>query len=225
MIGFYLNLICGIIWTHRWSLIAGRIPGRTDNEIKNYWNTHLSKKLINQGIDPRTHKPLITNTTSPTSADQDKPRSSSSKANYRTRNPHRNPNLVTSTLEDDQVLNNGNDGYYHGSVNLQNGDVVSGNEEQDDDEINYGADDVFMSSFLNSLINEDVFSAQNHHLHQMSSNIGITAPAPAPAAAGSSDSLMTHPSAFAFGAGWENPIMSSGYNGFNQNEPKKLSHA
>lgn len=46
----------------RWSLIAGRIPGRTDNEIKNYWNTHLSKKLISQGIDPRTHKPL-TNTT------------------------------------------------------------------------------------------------------------------------------------------------------------------
>ncbi|KAK3161656.1 hypothetical protein QOZ80_1BG0079820 [Eleusine coracana subsp. coracana] len=43
---------------NRWSLIAGRLPGRTDNEIKNYWNSHLSKKLIAQGIDPRTHKPL-----------------------------------------------------------------------------------------------------------------------------------------------------------------------
>ncbi|TKY61240.1 MYB transcription factor MYB185 [Spatholobus suberectus] len=43
---------------NRWSLIAGRLPGRTDNEIKNYWNTHLSKKLRNQGTDPKTHKKL-----------------------------------------------------------------------------------------------------------------------------------------------------------------------
>ncbi|KAI8001677.1 Transcription factor MYB113 [Camellia lanceoleosa] len=29
---------------NRWSLIAGRIPGRTANDIKNYWNSCLSKK-------------------------------------------------------------------------------------------------------------------------------------------------------------------------------------
>ncbi|XP_038974261.1 transcription factor MYB41-like [Phoenix dactylifera] len=42
---------------NKWSLIAARIPGRTDNEVKNYWNTHLRKKLLRMGIDPVTHMP------------------------------------------------------------------------------------------------------------------------------------------------------------------------
>ncbi|KAL5559352.1 hypothetical protein UlMin_035563 [Ulmus minor] len=33
---------------NRWSLIAGRIPGRTANDVKNYWNTHLRKKMTSR---------------------------------------------------------------------------------------------------------------------------------------------------------------------------------
>ncbi|EOA12551.1 hypothetical protein CARUB_v10026801mg [Capsella rubella] len=44
---------------NKWSVIAIHLPGRTDNEIKNYWNTHIKKKLLRMGIDPVTHCPRI----------------------------------------------------------------------------------------------------------------------------------------------------------------------
>lgn len=47
-----------VICSYRWSLIAGRLPGRTDNEIKNYWNTHIRRKLLSRGVDPSTHRPI-----------------------------------------------------------------------------------------------------------------------------------------------------------------------
>lgn len=42
---------------NRWSAIASHLPGRTDNEIKNVWNTHLKKRLLQIGVDPVTHAP------------------------------------------------------------------------------------------------------------------------------------------------------------------------
>ncbi|CAK7328237.1 unnamed protein product [Dovyalis caffra] len=43
---------------NRWSKIASHLPGRTDNEIKNHWNTRIKKRLKLLGLDPVTHKPI-----------------------------------------------------------------------------------------------------------------------------------------------------------------------
>jgi myb proto-oncogene protein len=56
---------------NKWSLIAARLPGRTDNEIKNYWNTHIKRKLYSRGIDPQTHRPLNSSPAAATTTNND----------------------------------------------------------------------------------------------------------------------------------------------------------
>lgn len=52
MISNSLSVFC------RWSKIASHFPGRTDNEIKNHWNTRIKKRLKLLGINPLTHQPI-----------------------------------------------------------------------------------------------------------------------------------------------------------------------
>ncbi|XP_062181480.1 transcription factor RAX2-like [Phragmites australis] len=42
------HIICSLYSSigSRWSIIASKLPGRTDNDVKNYWNTKLKKKAM-----------------------------------------------------------------------------------------------------------------------------------------------------------------------------------
>jgi len=44
------------IYTCSWSLIAGRLPGRTAKEVESFWNRHMRSKLkYCTGLDPEKH--------------------------------------------------------------------------------------------------------------------------------------------------------------------------
>ncbi|KAL5767884.1 hypothetical protein ACOSP7_014469 [Xanthoceras sorbifolium] len=174
---------------NRWSLIAGRIPGRTDNEIKNYWNTHLSKKLISQGIDPRTHKPLnpAPPTTSSETGHEHEHEHEHEHGLASNSNPNPNPNPASLELEKEtggsyqgtgnftnnlqdhyqndhlQVVDNGGGGFMMGLLPSNN----HGHSNQEDNNYYIGncTEDTF-SSFLDSLINDHNVFMNNHHQQQ-----------------------------------------------------------
>ncbi|KAL3640357.1 hypothetical protein CASFOL_015325 [Castilleja foliolosa] len=54
------NFICNLYISigSRWSIIAAQLPGRTDNDIKNYWNTRLRKKLLGSSRQQRREQRL-----------------------------------------------------------------------------------------------------------------------------------------------------------------------
>ncbi|KAG9453651.1 hypothetical protein H6P81_006555 [Aristolochia fimbriata] len=60
-------------WGNRWSRIARRLPGRTDNEIKNYWRTHMRKKAQERkrNLSPSSSSSSLCHPASPTTPSTD----------------------------------------------------------------------------------------------------------------------------------------------------------
>ncbi|XP_055809451.1 transcription factor MYB14-like [Solanum dulcamara] len=96
---------------NRWSAIASRLPGRTDNEIKNFWHTHLKKRL-------EQHNDLASTTT--------------------TKKGHEMTTNVTQNIEEHHIISSN---YYQDSQNIVAYHPTSCHDQEDLQENNSSSHD------------------------------------------------------------------------------------
>ncbi|CAN1188064.1 Myb-related protein 305 [Linum perenne] len=89
-------------WGNRWSKIAKHLPGRTDNEIKNYWRTRIQKHL-------KQSEQSSSSSVSPPGFGSDHHQLNMVQAHY-----HNDVNTTTTTQVVSPVYNHDHH-YYHGA--------------------------------------------------------------------------------------------------------------
>ncbi|WCJ40954.1 MYB-like transcription factor ODO1 [Euphorbia peplus] len=123
---------------NKWSNIAARLPGRTDNEIKNVWNTRLKKRLIlkdqDSGSTQKSSATYSSSASSTTTTHKKKVNKESQlyhhENHYNRQNPDNNDDLVAkkprvSGEETKEVLANS-------SSNSNNSTIIKCNISQSD---------------------------------------------------------------------------------------------
>ncbi|KAG8384179.1 hypothetical protein BUALT_Bualt04G0091200 [Buddleja alternifolia] len=135
----------------RWSLIAGRIPGRTANDVKNFWNTHIEKKLCTK--EGSVEKEKVQKDITKSNIVRPQPRTFS-KSNAMVTSPTNQTNDWTNKDEK------------HNNKKPSSSTILSSSQEEVDECIKWWSN-LLEATELGEGTNPLPFSSEDHHIEQI----------------------------------------------------------